>query len=52
MSIYFPEPSSVLASMFFHVEPENDFAIRCILQKYHAKWIQIYNNNMDDSDRW
>jgi hypothetical protein len=31
MNTYFPEPSSVLASMFFHFEPDNDFAIRCIL---------------------
>jgi hypothetical protein len=31
MNAYFPEPPSVLASMFFHFEPDNDFAIRCIL---------------------
>jgi hypothetical protein len=30
MNTYFPEPSSVLASMFFHFEPDNDYAIRCI----------------------
>jgi hypothetical protein len=32
----FPEHPSVLASMFYHVEPDNDFAIRCI-QKYEKK---------------
>jgi hypothetical protein len=26
----FPEPPSVLASMFYHLEPDNDFAIRCM----------------------
>jgi hypothetical protein len=30
MNTYFPEPSSVLASMFFYFEPDNGFAIRCI----------------------
>jgi hypothetical protein len=28
MNTYFPEPSLVLASMFYHFEPDNDFAIR------------------------
>jgi hypothetical protein len=28
--INFPEPSSVSASMFYHFEPDNDFAIRCM----------------------
>jgi hypothetical protein len=27
---YFPEPSSVLASMVYHFETDNDFIIRCI----------------------
>jgi hypothetical protein len=27
----FPEPSSALASVLYHFEPDNDFAIRCIL---------------------
>jgi hypothetical protein len=31
MNTYFPEPSSVLASMFFYFEPDNDFAIIYIL---------------------
>jgi hypothetical protein len=26
----FPEPLSVLAFMFYHFEPDNDYAIRCI----------------------
>jgi hypothetical protein len=30
MNTYFPEPSSVSASMFYHFESNNDFAIRCI----------------------
>jgi hypothetical protein len=30
MNTYFPEPSSVLSSMFYQFEPDNDFAIRCI----------------------
>jgi hypothetical protein len=35
----FPEPSSVLlASMFFHFEPDNDFSIRCIINN------DFYNN--------
>jgi hypothetical protein len=25
----FPEPPSVLTSMFYHFEPDNDFAIGC-----------------------
>jgi hypothetical protein len=29
----FPEPPSVLASMFYHFKPDNDFAIRCIQKK-------------------
>jgi beta-galactosidase beta subunit len=28
----FPESLSVLTSMFYHFEPDNDFAIRCILK--------------------
>jgi hypothetical protein len=27
----FPEPSLVLASMFYHFKPNNDYANRCIL---------------------
>jgi hypothetical protein len=30
----FPGPSSILASMFFHFEHDNDFAIRCIFTFY------------------
>jgi hypothetical protein len=37
MNTYLPKPSSVLASMFFHLEPDNDFAIRC---KQH-RWYNI-----------
>jgi hypothetical protein len=29
----FPEPPSVLASMFYHFEPDNDFAIKSIFVK-------------------
>jgi hypothetical protein len=29
-NVYFPAPPSVLASMFYHFEPDNNFAIRCI----------------------
>jgi hypothetical protein len=32
MNIYFPEPSLVLASMFFYFEPDNNFVIRYILR--------------------
>jgi hypothetical protein len=35
-----PESSSVLASMFYHFEPDNDFVIRC-------KQIYIYTANHD-----
>jgi hypothetical protein len=30
MNTRFSEPPLVLASMFFHFEPDNDYAIRCI----------------------
>jgi hypothetical protein len=45
MNTYFPEPPSVLASLFFHFEPDKDFAIWCIkLPSYsrhtsHLKYI-------------
>jgi hypothetical protein len=29
MNTYFPELSLVLTSMFFHFEPDNDFAVVC-----------------------
>jgi hypothetical protein len=29
MNTYFPETSLVLASMFFHFVPDNDFGFRC-----------------------
>jgi hypothetical protein len=31
MNTYFPESSSVLVFVYFHFEPDNDFAIRCTL---------------------
>jgi hypothetical protein len=30
MNTYFPEPPSVLTTMFYHFELDDDFAIRCI----------------------
>jgi hypothetical protein len=33
MNTYFPEPSLVLASMFFHFEPDNDFTVTCIREE-------------------
>jgi hypothetical protein len=35
MNAYFKEPSSILASMFFHFESDNDFALRCMPILYY-----------------
>jgi hypothetical protein len=43
MNTYFPEPSSVLASMFFHFL-ENDFVIRCICYIYTMVACYAYND--------
>jgi hypothetical protein len=37
MNTYFPEPSSVLASMFYHFEPNSVLSIRCLYSKNNCQ---------------
>jgi hypothetical protein len=55
----FPEPPWVLASMFYHVEPDNDFAIRCrhtgplkINNKKYKKYNKILKTSYLNDDAY
>jgi hypothetical protein len=39
----FPETPLALASMLYHFEPDNDFAIKCVSPRFIIKWNKSLN---------
>jgi hypothetical protein len=44
----FPEPSSVSASMFFHFESDNDFAIHRLAPSHHVEYLVFRSRKCSD----